>query len=57
MGALVNRQVRLVSRPRGIPQAEHFALATEPMPAPGKGEDTGQEPLPLRRSGPTRMGQ
>jgi NADPH-dependent curcumin reductase CurA len=38
MGALVNRQVRLVSRPRGIPQAEHFALATEPMPAPGKGE-------------------
>ena len=38
MRALVNRQVRLVSRPRGIPQAEHFALATEPMPAPGKGE-------------------
>ena len=38
MGALVNRQVRLVSRPRGIPQAEHFALATEPMPAPGKDE-------------------
>ena len=38
MGALVNHQVRLVSRPQGIPQAEHFALATEPMPAPGKGE-------------------
>jgi NADPH-dependent curcumin reductase CurA len=33
-----NRQVRLVARPQGIPQAEHFSLVTEPVAAPGKGE-------------------
>src|SRR6266851_3066864 len=33
-----NRQVRLVARPRGIPQAEHFSLVTEPVAAAGKGE-------------------
>src|ERR1700720_1085169 len=33
-----NRQVRLVARPRGIPQAEHFSLMTEPVGAVGKGE-------------------
>src|SRR6516164_11210699 len=33
-----NRQVRLVARPQGIPQAEHFSLVTEPVVAPGKGE-------------------
>src|SRR6516164_3733531 len=33
-----NRQVRLVTRPQGIPQAEHFSLVTEPVAAPGKGE-------------------
>ena len=33
-----NRQVRLVARPRGIPQAEHFSLVTKPASAPGKGE-------------------
>src|SRR5712671_7115525 len=33
-----NRQVRLVARPRGIPQAEHFSLVTEPVAAVGKGE-------------------
>ncbi len=33
-----NRQVRLVVRPRGIPQAEHFSLVTEPVAAPDKGE-------------------
>jgi NADPH-dependent curcumin reductase CurA len=33
-----NRQVRLVARPRGIPQPEHFSLATEPVAAPGDGE-------------------
>lgn len=38
MSTHANRQVRLVSRPRGIPQAEHFALVTEPMAPPGKGE-------------------
>ena len=38
MNARTNRQVRLVSRPLGIPQAEHFALLTEPVTAPGKGE-------------------
>src|ERR1700760_1976351 len=33
-----NRQVGLVARPRGIPQAEHFSLVTEPVAAVGKGE-------------------
>ena len=33
-----NRQVRLVARPQGIPQAEHLSLVTEPVTAPGKGE-------------------
>jgi NADPH-dependent curcumin reductase len=33
-----NRQVRLVARPQGIPQAEHFLLMTEPVAAPGRGE-------------------
>src|ERR1700720_999200 len=33
-----NRQVRLVARPRGIPQAAHFSLVTEPVAAVGKGE-------------------
>jgi len=33
-----NRQVRLVARPRAIPQAEHFSLVTEPVTAPVKGE-------------------
>ena len=38
MHADMNRQVRLVARPRGIPQAEHFALVTEPVATPGEGE-------------------
>jgi NADPH-dependent curcumin reductase CurA len=38
MNARTNRQVRLVSRPRGIPQAEHFSLVTEPVASPGKGQ-------------------
>jgi NADPH-dependent curcumin reductase CurA len=33
MSTLVNRQVRLKSRPAGIPQAEHFELTQEPVPA------------------------
>lgn len=33
MSRLVNRQVRLKARPPGIPQAEHFELAREPVPA------------------------
>jgi hypothetical protein len=35
MHTRTNHQVRLVARPRGIPQAEHFALVTEPAPSPG----------------------
>ena len=38
MNTRTSRQVRLVARPRGIPQAEHFALVTEPVAAPGAGE-------------------
>jgi len=33
-----NRQVRLLARPRGIPQPEHFSLVTEPVAAAGEGE-------------------
>jgi NADPH-dependent curcumin reductase CurA len=38
MNARTSRQVRLVARPRGIPQAQHFSLVTEPVATPGEGE-------------------
>lgn len=38
MSVRENRQVRLTSRPNGIPQAEHFSLVTAPVAAPGEGE-------------------
>ncbi len=38
MNQLVNRQVRLKSRPTGIPQAEHFELVEVPIPAPLEGQ-------------------
>jgi NADPH-dependent curcumin reductase CurA len=38
MKARVNRQVRLKSRPSGIPQAEHFEIVTAPAPEPAEGE-------------------
>lgn len=38
MTLLENRQVRLVARPQGIPQAEHFSLVTEPVARVGNGE-------------------
>ena len=31
----INRQVRLKSRPVGIPQIQHFEIRTEPLPVPG----------------------
>jgi NADPH-dependent curcumin reductase CurA len=34
----VNRQVVLVTRPRGIPQAEHFAIVESPVPQPEDGQ-------------------
>jgi hypothetical protein len=34
----VNRQVRLKSRPDGIPQAHHFEIVAAPLPEPGAGE-------------------
>lgn len=34
----LNRQVRLKSRPNGIPQAEHFELAEAPVPEPEQGQ-------------------
>jgi NADPH-dependent curcumin reductase CurA len=36
--APVNRQVRLKSRPQGIPDLEHFEIVEAPVPAPGAGE-------------------
>ena len=38
MQALINRQVRLKSRPAGIPQAENFELASASVPALGEGQ-------------------
>ena len=38
MARTLNRQVRLKSRPGGIPQAEHFAIATAPVPDLREGE-------------------
>jgi NADPH-dependent curcumin reductase len=38
MAAPLNRQVRLRSRPPGIPQAEHFEIVTAPLPEPGAGQ-------------------
>ena len=38
MPALINRQVRLKSRPAGIPQAENFELASASVPALEKGQ-------------------
>src|SRR5262245_23436635 len=34
----VNRQVRLKSRPAGIPQAEHFEIVEAPVPAAAAGQ-------------------
>ena len=34
----VNRQVRLKSRPPGIPQAEHFEIVEAPVPDPSHGQ-------------------
>ena len=34
----VNRQVRLKSRPSGIPQAEHFEIAEDSVPEPREGQ-------------------
>ncbi len=38
MPALINRQVRLKSRPAGIPQAENFELASASVPDLGEGQ-------------------
>jgi NADPH-dependent curcumin reductase CurA len=38
MSQLANRQVRLKSRPSGIPQAEHFELVEAPVPDPADGQ-------------------
>lgn len=38
MDKLTNRQVRLKSRPKSIPQAENFEIIVEPVPTLGEGE-------------------
>ncbi|MFH1925917.1 MAG: NADP-dependent oxidoreductase [Chloroflexota bacterium] len=38
MGQNINRQVRLKSRPSGIPQAEHFEIVNAPVPEPSENE-------------------
>jgi NADPH-dependent curcumin reductase CurA len=38
MQNMTNRQVRLKSRPSGVPQSEHFEIVSEPVPEPGDGQ-------------------
>jgi NADPH-dependent curcumin reductase CurA len=38
MAPNINQQVRLKSRPSGIPQAEHFEIVAAEMPQPGDGQ-------------------
>ena len=38
MPQVANRQVRLKSRPSGIPQAEHFEIVEAPIPEPADGQ-------------------
>jgi NADPH-dependent curcumin reductase len=38
MSIPMNRQVRLKSRPEGIPQAAHFEIVEVPVPTPGPGQ-------------------
>lgn len=38
MTSTINRQVRLASRPAGIPQAGHFEIVEAPVPVPAAGE-------------------
>src|SRR5262245_10492980 len=38
MPQLANRQVRLKSRPSGIPQAQHFEIVEAPVPGPADGQ-------------------
>jgi NADPH-dependent curcumin reductase CurA len=38
MGESINRQVRLKSRPTGIPEAEHFEIVNAPIPECGENE-------------------
>jgi NADPH-dependent curcumin reductase CurA len=38
MAKTMNSQMRLVKRPKGVPQQEHFALVSEPVMQPGEGE-------------------
>ena len=35
---VTNREIRLVARPRGQPQASDFELAATELPDPGEGE-------------------
>ena len=38
MSSSMNRQVRLASRPQGIPQAHHFEVTAAPVPPLGPGQ-------------------
>jgi NADPH-dependent curcumin reductase len=38
MQPALNRQVRLKSRPTGIPRAEHFDIVEAPLAEPAKGQ-------------------
>lgn len=38
MSQLLNQKMKLVERPRGIPQPQHFALVGEPITRPSEGE-------------------
>ena len=56
MTPALNVQVRLKSRPNGIPQAEHFELAQAPVPRTRARPIPGAQRIPLGRAGDARLG-
>ena len=48
---MINRQVVLASRPKGVAQAEHFAIRDAPVAAPAEGQYPGPQRVPVSRAG------
>ena len=52
---MINRQVVLASRPKGVAQAEHFAIRDAPVAALGGRPDPGPQRVPVGRAGDARL--
>ena len=48
MGQDTNRQVRLISRPAGIPETENFEIVKASVPEPGETKVLVRNLLPFR---------